>query len=623
MFRAYDRIKDREVAIKVQKVDHKNGKELSLQVEYEAIKALEAHPNIANYEKVYRFEDSSGVIDYAIMQFYKSCSLSQFLKEHQSDTIEKDKILVQLLQGIAYLHHNNVVHRDIKPGNILVVDRPGEGIIPKITDFGLSKRAEIDDATLKFKNSFAGGTIEYCSPEQLRGDDLKFNTDLWSFGVIVFEVFTGRTVFDVDEFEKGSMGRQSKITEMIMKKDIRQELKKLPETWRPIAELCLKRSQEERPATGIELLRLLPKALYDPDQDYFLKQGETPESSTDDDATMIITSDDDATVLVPTLTDDPNLASKPMGSTDRKMKNKGVLLLGAALAIVIVGIFILKPIWSAADPVKLALVISNGKAGYIDGEGQEVIPPRFEYASDFSEGFAAVHEAGGWNFIDRRGEIAIQGDFDFALPFSNGLAPVLKGSEWSFIDKNGAQAFTSTFDDANVFGNGLAPVKSGKEWTFIDTRGKVAFDQIFVAAFYFSNGLAAVRKGGQWGFIDKNGQTVIPYRYEATKDYADGAVAVKDAAGSWGFVDKEGVKLMDRTFDGAKVFSEGLAGVKENGAWGFVDKKGEQVIACKYENVGRFSNGLAPIKTGNFWGFVDAKGNEKIEARYTSVGEFY
>lgn len=629
VFKAYDRIKDRDVAIKVQKVDYKNGKELSLMVEYDAIKALDAHPNIANYEKVYRFEDSSGIIDYAVMQFYKSGNLSNFLKTEQTSKEQKDKILVQILQGIAYLHLHKVVHRDIKPSNILVVERPGEGIIPKITDFGLSKRAEVDSELLKFKNSFAGGTIEYCSPEQLRGSDIKFNTDLWSFGVIIFEVFTGKTVFDVDDFEEGSMGRQGKITEMIFKKNIDSEFKKLPNEWQTIARQCLQRDQELRPATGKELLKQFPSSLYNPEEDYFLQTKNAVH--TEDDSPTILTQgypeDDDKTTIISNVgLEEQRLEASLIDKTptvDTPVKNKKTLLLVLVFLVLVSAIYGGYQLLTNDQPTYGAMAVQNGKTGFIDLDGNFFIENKFDGGSSFGNGMAAVETNTGWNYINPNGEVVINGDFTIATPFSENLALVLKNNAWFYIDQNGQNNLNRTFDDANVFKDGLAPVKTDKGWQFINNKGELAFDAVFDFAFYYSNGLAPVQKNGKWGFINLEGDQVIDFKYSATRDFEEGAIAVMESENQWIFIDNTGNSLFSDFFDGAKNYSENLAGVSKNGAWGFIDKSGDVTIDYQYQNVGEFSNGLAPVKLNEKWGFIDTSGNIVIEPKYNSADQFY
>src|SRR5690606_22316719 len=104
-----------------------------------------------------------------------------------------------ILNGIAHLHHSNILHRDLKPSNILIEIDRSDNYVPKITDFGLSKLLGNEDASL-ISNSFAGGTLDYSSPEQLHGYKLKYNSDLWSFGVIAYDVLTGEKPFSISDF---------------------------------------------------------------------------------------------------------------------------------------------------------------------------------------------------------------------------------------------------------------------------------------------------------------------------------------------------------------------------------------------------------------------------------------
>ena len=133
VYKAYDNILDREVAIKVSEVKVVGDKEFSLLVEFEAIAHLPMSMYIANYEGVFRFIERNGTYDYAVMQYYSLGNLSHYLKKNDVSLAKRESITKGILEGIAFLHEHKVVHRDLKPSNILVVDRQGD-IIPKITD---------------------------------------------------------------------------------------------------------------------------------------------------------------------------------------------------------------------------------------------------------------------------------------------------------------------------------------------------------------------------------------------------------------------------------------------------------------------------------------------------------
>jgi len=256
VYRAFDTIVNREVAIKVSEVKIIGDKEFSLKDEFDAIKNLPVHPNIANYEELYTFEFPQGIFDHALMQFYKDGNLSVAIKQGMSDK-QKHQVALDLLKGIHHLHNHKVVHRDLKPGNILIVKRD-DLIIPIITDFGLSKQTG-QETQSRFSNSFGGGTLKYSSPEQLKGENLRLNTDLWAYGVIVYEIFTGENLFKADGHSSASAEAEEEIFKQIKNKDISKELQKLPEKWQKTVAVCLVRNSAKRVKSSSYLLEIIQR----------------------------------------------------------------------------------------------------------------------------------------------------------------------------------------------------------------------------------------------------------------------------------------------------------------------------------------------------------------------------
>jgi serine/threonine protein kinase len=255
VYKAYDNSLDKVVAIKIAEVKEIKEKEFSLLEEYKAIKNLKPFRNIANYEEVHRIQSISGLHDYAIMQYYPLGNLSEYLKSNELTIKEKESLIIGILDGIAFLHKNKVVHRDLKPSNIMVVDRKGE-LIPKITDFGLSKQI-INDQSSLFKNSFIGGTLQYSSPEQLRGKTLRLNTDLWSFGAIIYEIFKGNPLFEADKQSANSTEWQNSITQKILHEDISNKLENIPKKWQTVIKVCLKKDIDERIQKVEDIFKIL------------------------------------------------------------------------------------------------------------------------------------------------------------------------------------------------------------------------------------------------------------------------------------------------------------------------------------------------------------------------------
>lgn len=116
----------------------------------------------------------------------------------------------------------------------------------------------------------------------------------------------------------------------------------------------------------------------------------------------------------------------------------------------------------------LAAVEAGGKWGYVDFDGKMVIAPQFGAGGYFSEGLAAEAGTDGkFGYIDKEGHFAIPATFDEARDFSEGLAAVKLADKWGYIDKSGTFVITPQFADAHAFGQGLAPVKLGALWGYV------------------------------------------------------------------------------------------------------------------------------------------------------------
>ena len=255
VYKAYDNVLHREVAIKVSEVKTTpdGQKTFSLKDEFEALNHVPKHPNIANYEEFYSYEMPNGVCDFAIMQYYPDGNLGNAIRQGLTAE-QKEDIATQLLEGIDFLHKHKVVHRDLKPGNILIVKHGGR-VIPLITDFGLSKAAGVVDGSV-FSNSFGAGTPRYSSPEQLQGNPLRLNTDLWSYGAILYELFTGQQLFSAGSGAANTAQADMEIYNKIVNGNVKS-LGKMPETWRRVAERCLVVDATKRAKDAGELFAII------------------------------------------------------------------------------------------------------------------------------------------------------------------------------------------------------------------------------------------------------------------------------------------------------------------------------------------------------------------------------
>lgn len=243
VYKAYDDVRDRYVAIKIAEFNE-DYEHLSLFSEVNLSKSLPDHKNIAYYEDCYRFEMPNGVFDYGILQYYQDGNLSDVIKKNQLSGEQKQKIANGVINGLSFLHQHHIVHRDLKSSNILISKRDNE-YIPKITDFGLSKNVGNIDQTFK-TNSFVGGSIKYSAPEQLLNSKTKGNVDIWSLGVILFEIFIGKVPFDVGKEGVSNNYLQIEAIKKITNGSIPDEIIECPEPYQTIIRDCLVVDPSER-----------------------------------------------------------------------------------------------------------------------------------------------------------------------------------------------------------------------------------------------------------------------------------------------------------------------------------------------------------------------------------------
>lgn len=149
--------------------------------------------------------------------------------------------------------------------------------------------------------------------------------------------------------------------------------------------------------------------------------------------------------------------------------------------------------------------------GFEDRSGQMVIDYRFDYATFFSEGLAAVRLNGKWGYIDKKGEFMIPPSFEGGGDFSEGWASVELNGKWGYINKEGKIVIPPSFERAKEFSDGLASVKINGKWGYIDTKGEIVIQPQYYLTYAFLNGVARVslsEHDGRMTRIDKTGAKV-------------------------------------------------------------------------------------------------------------------
>ncbi len=241
VYKAIDIIDDRVVAVKILKTEFSNDDEFlrRFRNESKAIAVL-SHPNIVKIYDVGFTEK----IQFIVMEYIDGITLKEFM-EQQGILKWKDAIhfIIQILRALQHAHDRGIVHRDIKPQNIMLFP---DGTI-KVMDFGIARFAREEGKTLSDK---AIGSVHYISPEQARGDITDEKSDIYSVGVMLYEMLTGQKPFDADNpVSVALMHMQSKA------KNPREINETIPEGLEDIVIRAMQKDASKRYQSASEMIK--------------------------------------------------------------------------------------------------------------------------------------------------------------------------------------------------------------------------------------------------------------------------------------------------------------------------------------------------------------------------------
>ena len=240
VYMAKDHKLNRNVAVKVLKSEYVEDEKFlkKFETEAQAVARL-SHPNIVNIYDV-GIEDG---INYIVMELAEGITLKEYIrKKGYVSPNETGEISTQIASAISHAHKNHIIHRDIKPQNILVSDT---GII-KVTDFGIAKATSSNTVT---STATAMGSVHYISPEQAKGRFCDEKSDIYSLGITMYEMVTGHVPFDHENgVTIALMHLQNEITPPSQIRD------GIPDSLEKIILKCTMKKPEERYQTADDLI---------------------------------------------------------------------------------------------------------------------------------------------------------------------------------------------------------------------------------------------------------------------------------------------------------------------------------------------------------------------------------
>jgi eukaryotic-like serine/threonine-protein kinase len=250
VFKATDTVLERPVAVKLLAEHLADDEAFVARFRREALAAARLqHPNIVQVFDSGRDPQSSR--HYIVMEYVDGPSCADMLREHKRLEVDETvRIVRDACHGLDYAHRAGVVHRDVKPGNLLLAEETGA---TKLADFGIAKAAEQTRIT---QVGSVLGTAAYLSPEQARGDEAGPASDIYSLGVCAYQFLTGRLPHEY-----------ASLTELALKQQedpvvpITEHRPEVPAELDEAIRLCLEREPEARYGSGLELAQALEAGL--------------------------------------------------------------------------------------------------------------------------------------------------------------------------------------------------------------------------------------------------------------------------------------------------------------------------------------------------------------------------
>ena len=261
-----------------------------------------------------------------------------------------------------------------------------------------------------------------------------------------------------------------------------------------------------------------------------------------------------------------------------------------------------------------AIVKKNNKWNFIDKSHNLILKEGIDCDQlySFYDGYARIYDKSkGYNFIDKTGKLLSEEWYDYADNFSEGYAVVKKNNKWNFIDTNGNLLSRNWIfcDNMLSFYEGYAQIEQNKKCNFIDKKGKLIFRNWYIHASNFHDGYTIIRNNNGLNYINSKEELLLKNQYFYKCVFNDGYTIVENHIGKYNFVDINGNLLLKKFYYTVKTFHNGYAAIKEDNKWRFINKEGNFISNDYYDEVGNFYEKRAWVKINNKYNFINTEGD--------------
>ena len=324
VYLAYDTILDRNVAVKVLRGDLSNDEKFVRRFQREALAASSlSHPNIV---EVYDVGEDNGEY-YIVMEYIEGKHLKNLLKKRGKLTLsEAVDIMLQITDGMAAAHDSYIIHRDIKPQNIMILEN---GLV-KITDFGIAMAM---NATQLTQTNSVMGSVHYLPPEQASGQGSTLQSDIYSMGIVMYELLTGELPFKGDNAVEIALKH---LKEPIP--DIREKLPNVPNSIYNIIKKATAKNPKNRYNDAREMHEDLLTCSDDTRANEPIIAFKYPENDTDDAKLAKMVKENKKEVVEEANPKKEEVIAKKITGDDLKKQNKLLIILAFIFTGLVVGI---------------------------------------------------------------------------------------------------------------------------------------------------------------------------------------------------------------------------------------------------------------------------------------------
>lgn len=328
----------------------------------------------------------------------------------------------------------------------------------------------------------------------------------------------------------------------------------------------------------------------------------------------------------------------------------------------------------------LARILQNGKFGFINNRGKEIIPPKYDRAKSFRHKIAIVGKESKYGIINTKGKEIVAIDYDSITwydrdvswsdtPASRNLISIEKDGKCGFLNNEGKELTPLKYDAINIYCiEGKIKVKIGDKYGFINLQGEEVIPVQYHSLSEWKDGYCVATLDEYDGIIDSTGQVVVPFKFDyirsvekelgvarIRKSFWDGLIDIKSGGEiiyyeqyaytiiytfvnglakvcynnkKYGFINSKGIEIIPPVYD--KVYSirgAELVALCKDKKWAFADMTGELLTPFVYEEFhmqfeDEFKEGLLPVLRNGWWGYIDKTGKEVIECQYRKAFKF-